>query len=120
VAGLGALTASWAGTRSSSGEDAGVNRLAGAPAVADTPALQHHVLAAVALQHGAHRQPGLAGADDDRVVMFWHPRLRRRWIPTSLRRMHPASWQLARAFCRSDMVGRADHPFSRAALRRMP
>jgi hypothetical protein len=47
-----------------------------APPFPDASPFQHHVLAPTLLEHGAHRQAGLASPDDDRVMVLSYPRLR--------------------------------------------
>jgi hypothetical protein len=43
-----------------------------APAFADASPFQHHVFASTLLEHGAHRQAGLATSDDERVMVLSH------------------------------------------------
>ena len=50
----------------------------GAPALADPPALQDHVLAPMTPEHRAHRDAGLAAPDDHRVMVLSHALLRTR------------------------------------------
>src|SRR5918993_5274058 len=48
----------------------------GAPPFPNAPPLQHHMLTPAPLQHGAHRQTGLAAPDDHCVMVLSHARLR--------------------------------------------